>query len=80
MGVTQAEWDTLQRGDRVMVHDSARDDVSALHLGVVAIVTPTRRHHDLGIRLLDDDRIVYPSRMRVHHSPLVDDETCVWCG
>ncbi len=77
--MTQFEWDSLRRGDRVSVHDASREHTAVLYDGIVAIVGTSRRQRDIGIRMLDNDTIVWPPRMRVHRKPVAVDESCAWC-
>ena len=77
------EWNALQKGDRVLVHDPRSVELT-LRSGVVAQVdTPKRgnRPNQVGVEIVGDTAmaIVWPSRLAVHRDPLDPDESCWRC-
>jgi signal peptidase I len=79
--VLSLQWNALQVGDRVLVHDDA--DVSLrLQPGIVAIVQTARGSNDLGVRVTGRSgqvSVVRPSRLSVHLDPRDVTEECWRC-
>ena len=75
------QWNALQVGDKVLVHDDA--DISLrLEPGSVAMVQTAHGSNDLGVRVTDRDghgRVVRPSRLSVHLDPRDLTEECWRC-
>jgi hypothetical protein len=80
--VLRLEWNALQVGDDVLVHDDA--DISLrLQPGTVAMVQTTHRSNDVGVRVTDrsgEIRVVRPSRLSVHLDPRDTTEECWRCA
>jgi len=75
------QWDSLRRGDHVLVHDVASPD---LHLrpAVVALVDTAGSRCDVGVRFTDgsnESRVVRPGRFATHRDPLTDAADCWRC-
>jgi hypothetical protein len=79
--VLSLQWNALQVGDKVLVHDDA--DVSLrLQSGIVAMVQTAHGSNDLGVRVTDQSGhvgVVRPSRLSVHLDPLDATEECWRC-
>ena len=76
------QWDSLRRGDRILVHDRARSDLG-LRPAEVVLVDTTGGRHDIGARLTDGDdagRVVRPGRFAVHHDPVDSPADCWRCA
>ena len=75
------QWNALQVGDKVLVHDDA--DVSLrLQPGIVAMVQTARGSNDLGVRVTavsGQVSVVRPSRLAVHLDPRDVTEECWRC-
>ena len=75
------QWNALQVGDRVLVHDDA--DISLrLQPGIVAMVQTAHGSNDLGVRVtgrLGEVGVVRPSRLSVHLDPRDVTEDCWRC-
>ena len=75
------QWNALQVGDRVLVHDDA--DVSLrLQPGIVAMVQTAHDSNDLGVRVIGRSgqvSVVRPSRLSVHLDPRDATEECWRC-
>jgi hypothetical protein len=75
------QWNALQVGDKVLVHDDA--DVSLrLQPGIVAMVQTARGSNDRGVRvtgLSGQVSVVRPSRLSVHLDPRDATEDCWRC-
>lgn len=82
--VLRRDWNTLQPGDRVMVHHTADDETgSGLLPGVVASVKSNATgSNDLTVNLATPlgTRVVRPGRLSVHHDPIEFDSHCWRCG
>ncbi len=75
------QWDSLRRGDHVLVHDPAKPDLG-LRPGVVTLVDATGRR-DVAVRYTDGPdagRIVRPGRFAIHPDPLSDVNACWRCA
>jgi hypothetical protein len=70
------EWNGLQPGDRVLVHDARADDL-ALVPGVVTRIERHRGVNGVGIRVGAD--ILWPTYPAVHRDPLDPGEPCWRC-
>jgi len=80
------EWNSLRRGDRVLVHDP-REEGTALIPGRIAFINVHGRANganDLGIRVAEEHGngcvVLWPSRMVVHTDPRDTTETCWRCS
>ena len=76
------EWDSLRRGDHVLVHDAATLDLR-VRPGIVALVDATRRRRDVAVRYTDGadaGRVVRPGRFAMHYDPLTDARGCWRCA
>ena len=75
------QWNALQVGDRVLVHDDA--DISLrLQPGIVAMVQTAHGSNDLGVRVTGrsgEVSVVRPSRLSVHLDPRDVTEECWRC-
>ena len=75
------QWNALQVGDRVLVHDDA--DISLrLQPGIVAMVQTAHGSNDLGVRVTGRSGqvgVVRPSRLSVHLDPRDVTEECWRC-
>ena len=75
------QWNALQVGDKVLVHDDA--DVSLrLQPGTVAMVQTAHDSNDLGVRVTGRSgqvSVVRPSRLSVHLDPREVTEDCWRC-
>lgn len=71
------EWNSLQAGDRVLVHD-ADDPQRRLLAGVVAAVLPTSGANEVSIRV--GVRVIKPQRLSVHPDPVDFDGQCWRCA
>ena len=75
------QWNALQVGDRVLVHDDA--DISLrLQPGIVAMVQTAHGSNDLGVRVTGRSGqvgVVRPSRLSVHLDPRDVTEDCWRC-
>lgn len=76
------QWNALQVGDRVLVHDDA--DISLrLQPGTVAMVQTAHRSNDVGVRVTGRNGqigVVRPSRLSVHLDPRDATEECWRCA
>lgn len=75
------EWNSLQAGDRVLVHD-ADDPERRLLAGVVATVLATSGANEVSIRVSTPVgvRMVTPQRLSVHPDPVDFDSQCWRCA
>ena len=76
------QWDSLRRGDHILVHDPATVD---LHLrpAEVVLVDTRGRGHDVGVRWTDGagpDRVVRPGRFAAHFDPITNEPDCWRCA
>ena len=75
------QWNALQVGDKVLVHDDA--DISlCLHPGTVVMVQTAHGSNDLGVRVTGRSgqvSVVRPSRLSVHLDPRDATEECWRC-
>ncbi len=76
------QWNALQVGDEVLVHDDA--DISLrLQRGTVTMVQTAHRSNDVGVRVTGQSgqvRVVRPSRLSVHLDPRDTTEECWRCA
>ena len=75
------QWNALQIGDKVLVHDDT-DAALRLEPGIVVMVQTAHRSNDLGMRVTRQDgevRVVRPGRLRVHLDPRDVTEECWRC-
>jgi hypothetical protein len=79
--VLRLQWNALQVGDKVLVHDDA--DVSLrLQPGIVAMVQTAHGSNDLGVRVTGPSghvSVVRPSRLSAHLDPRDEAEECWRC-
>lgn len=75
------QWDSLRRGDRILVHDAAQP-----HLGLrpAEVVFPhtAASGDDVGARYSngpDAGTVVRPGRFAVHFDPITDESACWRC-
>jgi hypothetical protein len=76
------QWDSLRRGDHVLVHDVRTADLG-LRPAVVELVDTGGSHHDVAVRYSDGPdagRIVRPGRFATHPDPLSDAVDCWRCA
>ena len=76
------QWDSLRRGDHVLVHDAATPDLR-LRPGIVALLDATGRRRDVAIRYTDGadaGSVVRPGRFATHYDPLTDADSCWRCA
>jgi hypothetical protein len=76
------QWDSLRRGDHLLVHD-----VRSPHLGlrpaVVELVDSSGGRHEVAMRYTDGPdagRVVRPGRFATHPDPLLDTADCWRCA
>ncbi len=75
------QWDSLRRGDRVLIHDADALDLG-VRPGVVALVDATGRRRDVAVRYTDGadaGHVVRPGRFATHYDPLTDVAGCWRC-
>ena len=76
------QWDSLRRGDHVLVHDAARADLG-LRPGDVMLVDTRPSGHDVAVRFTDgpdSGQVVRPGRFATHFDPVDDAGTCWRCA
>jgi hypothetical protein len=76
------QWDSLHRGDRVLVHDARSADL-ALRPAVVVLVDAAGSRRDVAVRYSDGPdvgRVVRPGRFAIHTDPLSDSAACWRCA
>jgi hypothetical protein len=78
--VLRFQWNSLRKGDRVLVHD-LRDPGLRLRAGVVEMVQTLLGANDLGIRVGEPgmSTVLRPGRLAVHLVPLDASEPCWRC-
>jgi hypothetical protein len=79
--VLRLQWNALQVGDKVLVHDDA-DASLRLQPGIVAMVQTAHGSNDLGVRVTGQSghvSVVRPSRLSVHLDPRDVTEDCWRC-
>ena len=70
------QWDSLRRGDHILVHDVDSAELR-LRPAVVQLVDSTGPRRDVAVRYTDGPdagRLVRPGRFASHHDPLADPE------
>jgi hypothetical protein len=74
------EWNALQPGDKMLVHEPRSADL-ALTPGVVAHVEVNKGGNAVGIRVGagPTQTILWPSLLAVHHDPPEPDQPCWRC-
>jgi hypothetical protein len=80
-GVLRTEWNALEVGDRVLVHDPD-DPEHTLVPGVVTAVDQTAGSNTVEFKLRAQgsaSRSIRPARLTVHADPVDFDETCWRC-
>jgi hypothetical protein len=80
--VLRLDWNSLEVGDRVMVHD-ADDSERRLLAGVVTSVQPSPGSAEVTIRVSQPgggSRAIQPQRLTVHHDPVKFDSQCWRCA
>ena len=76
------QWDSLRRGDHVLVHDATTPDLR-LRPGIVVLVDATGTRRDVTVRYTagaDTGRVVRPGRFATHLDPLADAAGCWRCS
>ena len=76
------QWDSLRRGDRVLVHDPLTVDLG-LRPATVELVDTGGSRPDVAVRYSDGPdagRVVRPGRFAIHPDPLRDTADCWRCG
>jgi hypothetical protein len=76
------QWDSLRRGDHVLVHDARSTDLG-LRPAVVVLVDSARSRHDVAVRYSDGPdagRVVRPGRFATHPDPLGGSPECWRCA
>lgn len=76
------QWDSLRRGDRILVHDAGSSDLR-LRPAVVVLVDTAGDRRDVAVRYSDGPdaaRVVRPGRFAIHPDPLGDAADCWRCG
>ncbi len=76
------QWDSLRRGDHVLVHDATAPDLG-LRSGIVTLVDATGPRRDVAVRYTDGSdvgRVVRPGRFATHPDPLTDAAACWRCA
>jgi hypothetical protein len=76
------QWNSLRRGDHVLVHDASTPDLG-LRPGVVVLVDATGPRRDVAVRYsdgTDTGRVVRPGRLATHPDPLIDASQCWRCA
>jgi hypothetical protein len=75
------QWDSLRRGDHVLVHDVTTPDLR-LRPGIVVLVDTTGPRRDVAVRYTagaNTERVVRPNRLATHVDPLADAAACWRC-
>jgi hypothetical protein len=75
------QWDSLRRGDLVLVHDLAETDLHR-RPGVVVLVDTLAAGHDVAVRYTDGadaGLVVRPGRFATHFDPLDGEGDCWRC-
>ena len=76
------QWDSLRRGDHVLVHDVGAADLG-LRPAVVELVDTGGASHDVAVRYSDGPdagRVVRPGRFATHPDPIMDAADCWRCA
>jgi hypothetical protein len=80
--VLRLDWNSLEVGDRVMVHDT--DDVEQrLMAGVVMAIATAPGSAEVTVRVASaagGTRMIQPQRLTVHHDPVKFDSQCWRCA
>ena len=79
--VLRLQWNSLQVGDRVLVHASDGPD-RRLVAGVVSMVEQSTGSNDVSVRLrsaIAGERVIQPARLAVHFDPIGLEEQCWRC-
>jgi hypothetical protein len=80
--VLKFDWNTLRIGDRVLVHDQRRVELTAIP-GEVALVDSHYGVNGVGIRVAlagsTDVKVLWPSYLAVHRDPRDTTEPCWRC-
>jgi hypothetical protein len=79
--VIQFDWNTLQPGDQVVVHEHAPESYLVAAPGKVEFVSVRKRGNEVGIRLAasSGSRVVWPTRYEVHAPTDAEVALCVLC-
>ena len=75
------QWDSLRRGDRILVHDAGAADLG-LRPAVVVLVDSSGPRRDIAARYSDGPdagRVVRPGRFASHADPINDAAACWRC-
>jgi hypothetical protein len=76
------QWDSLRRGDHVLVHDAEQPDLG-LRPADVTFVDTSPTGHDIAVRYtdgVDAGRVVRPGRFAAHPDPISDQDACWRCA
>ena len=76
------QWDSLRRGDHVIVHDAGTPDLG-LRPAVVAVVDRAGSRRDIAVRYADGPdagRVVRPGRFATREDPVADTACCWRCA
>jgi hypothetical protein len=68
------QWDSLRRGDHILVHDVGSADLG-LRPAIVELLDSTGPRRDIAVRYTDGPdagRVVRPGRFASHPAPLTD--------
>jgi hypothetical protein len=81
--MTPFDWNGLQIGDKVLVHDQSSDEHFPLRSATVMNVDLKRRVHAVGIRVPNavpsGSAVIWPTRSQVHLDPRDPSERCWRC-
>jgi len=75
------QWDSLRRGDHILVHDVSRPDLGLRPADVVMVDT-SRSGNDLAVRYTDGadaGLVVRPGRFASHFDPVSEQDACWRC-
>ena len=76
------QWDSLRRGDRILVHDASRPDLG-LRSAEVVLIDTRADGSAVGVRYSDGGdagRVVRPGRFAVHVDPVSEETRCWRCA
>ena len=76
------QWDSLRRGDHILVHDVHAVDLG-LRPAIVELVDSSGPRRDIAARYTDGadaGRVVRPGRFASHPDPLTDEADCWRCA
>jgi hypothetical protein len=76
------QWDSLRRGDHVLVHDARCADLG-LRPAVVTLIDAAGSRRDIAVRYSDGPdagRVIRPGRFAIHTDPVSDVSDCWRCA